>query len=280
MARRNYWIYSNKSVPHNHVIITAIEDGVFISSITAITMEGEEVSLIAQPMSISKKVSSRYPVISSDRLRITIDHPLSDTLSLSDLLSISVGLENYNNIGTYIAKEKTVGFNKNLSVVSEISNILDVYIKTTLHLSAVDNYDNIVYTGTIPLSINDDGYMVEHANTLSDVELPYEPAEGTIRIIIDGTEVDEFTISGKTISFSAPDGYDCFIIYKPLFTEQGKLHDITENISINPSYGIQLVDNYCSKIIFSMTVEVYNPDTTSTNHTPIIKSLGLLASNR
>lgn len=280
MARRSYWIYGNKSVPHNHVIMNALEDDVEISSITSIGSDAQEVEIISKPTIVSKTLSVRYPVLNSDRLRITIDHPLSNILQLSDLLRVSVGLENYNSIGKYISPESTMGFNKNLSVIYDIDQILDVFLKCTIHLSVIDNYDNIVYSATIPTSINDDGFMVEHSNSSNRVELPYEPIPDSVRILIGSSEVDEFTIDGKNIVFSAPDGYDCLIIYKPMFTQQGTLHSITENVSINSSYGIQLVDNYCNKIIFSISLEVFNPDTTAINHTPIIKSLGLLTSDR
>lgn len=280
MSRRSYWIYGNKSVPHNHVIINALEDDIEISSITAIGSDAQEVEIISQPTIVSKTLSVRYPVINSDRLRITVDHPLSEILQLSDLLRVSVGLENYNSIGKYVSPESEIGFNKNLSVIYDIDQILDVFLKCTIHLSAIDNYDNIVYSATIPTSINDDGFMIEHSVNSNSVALPYEPAPDSVKILIGSTEVDEFTIEGNNVLFSAPDGYDCFIIYKPLFTQQGMPHKITENVSINSSYGIQLVDNYCNKVVFSMSLEVFNPDTTAINHTPIIKSLGLLTSDR
>lgn len=280
MARRTYWIYGNKSVPHNHIIIDALEDDIEISSITAINSDAEEVEIISAPTTVSKTLSVRYPAVNTDRLRITIDHPLSDILRLSDLLRVSVGLENYNSMGKYISPESEIGFNKNLSVIYDIDQILDVFMKCTIHLSAIDNYDNIVYSATIPTSINDDGFMIEHSNSSNAVTLPYEPVHDSVKILIGSSEVDDFTIDGKDILFSAPDGYDCFIVYKPLFTQQGTLHKITENVTINSSYGIQLVDNYCNKIVFSISLEVFNPDTTAINHTPIIKSLGLLTSDR
>ncbi|RLA68386.1 MAG: hypothetical protein DRQ78_00750 [Epsilonproteobacteria bacterium] len=280
MARKNYWIYSNKYISHNYAILKSKEDGLKVSSITAIGNDGLEIEILSNPISIGKTVSIRYPVLTSDRVRITIDHPLSEVLRLEDLLSVQLGLDNYRTIGSYISQQEQINFNKNLTVVYDIDNILDAFVKTEIHLSIIDSYDNIIYSSIIPISINDDGWMVEHTTSGTNIELPYEPIEDSLYILIEGSKVDSFEIDGKFIAFSIPEGYDCFIIYKPKFIEEGGFYEFSNDIKLTPSYDIILREDYANKINFSIAIDVYNPDVTSTNHTPIIKSLGIMTSDK
>jgi len=280
MSRQNYWIYGNEYISHNYMLLSAKEDGLKVSSITAIGEEGEEVEILSSPISVGKSISIRYPVIITNMVRVTLDHPLSDILSLADLLSVKVGLDNFRTTGRYISEETQVNFNKNLTAVYEIDNILDAFIRTELHLSIIDNYDNIIYSGIVPISINDDGWMVERVEGEGEVELPYEPIEESLYILIDGSRIDSFIIDGKFVRFNIPKGYESFIIYKPQFIEQGLLYEFSKDIKLTPSYGLVLREDFCNKINFSIVVDIYNPDVTSINHTPIIKSLGLMTSDK
>ena len=256
------------------------EENLKVSSITAIGNDGEEIEILSDPVIVGKTISIRYPIITSDRVRVTVDHALSEVLPLEDLLSVQVGLDNYKSIGKYTSEERQINFNKNLTVVYELNDILDAFIKTELFISVIDNYDNIIYSSSIPLSINDDGWMIEHANSGTKIELPYEPVEESLYIMIEGSRVDNFEIDGNFVVFSIPNGYDCFVIYKPKFIEQGGLYEFSDDVKISPSYDIILREDYANKINFSISIDVYNPDITSTNHTPIIKSLGIMTSDK
>lgn len=280
MAIKHFWVYGNQKIPHNHIVINTIADEVVVSSITALDDDSREVEIIDKPTIITKVTSLRYPVMHADRLRITVDHPLVESLSLEDLLHVAVGLENYHTIGKYVSPEAEMGFNSQVAVVYDVKQVLDVFIKCTLHLSVTDNYDNTLYSATVPVSLNDDGFMVEASMDSDEVTLPYEPDPETLYILVGQTRVESFSINGRVVKFSAPSGYECLVIYKPMFLSGSSVYAVTESVSINPQYGLILEDAHCKKIRFSMTVESFNSDVTLINHTPVIKSLGLLTSNR
>jgi len=280
MARKNYWIYGKKYISHNYMILKAIEPDIVVSSITAIASDGGEIEMIANPVKIGSSSAVRYGTIVSDRIRITIDHHLSDVLKLEELINVRLGLDNYKTSSKYISDKSQINFNKNLTIVYDIENLLDAFIKTELHLSVIDNYDNIIYSEIVPVSINDDGWMVERAIGVTEIELPYNPVEDSLYILIEGSRIDKFKIVDRKVILDIPMGYECLIIYKPKFTEQGSLYELSNNVSLTPSYGLILRDNYCNKINFSLIVDIYNPDITSTNHTPIIKSLGIMTSDK
>ncbi len=280
MARKNYWIYGNKYISHNYMTLKAIQPGVIISSITAIAAAGGEVEIISNPTKIGKSAAIRYQAEVSDRIRVTIDHPLTEVLELKDLISIRLGLDNYETVGGYTSEETQINFNKNLTVVYDIENILDSFIKTELHLSTIDNYDNIIYSEIIPISINDDGWMVEYATGVSEIELPYKPVVDSLYVLIENSRINQYEISGNKVILDIPEGYSCMVLYKPEFIEQGGLYEFSNNVSLTPSYGIVLRKDYSNKINFSLVLDIYNPDITSVNHTPIIKSLGLMTSDK
>ncbi|RLA68535.1 MAG: hypothetical protein DRQ78_00165 [Epsilonproteobacteria bacterium] len=280
MARKSYWIYSDKYLSHNYMLLRSIESELRISSITTLAGDGEETEILKNPIDIGTAKSLRYPPIVSDRIRVTIDHPLSDVLTIDQLVKIDVGLDNYETMGTYQSEIEVANFNKNLTVVYDIENTLDALFRLELHISVVDNYENIVYSSIIPISINDDGWMVEHGNSGSGIDLPYEPVEESMYILIDGSSVDNFEVEDKRVKFSMPEGYDCFVVYKPKFIEQGGLYEFSKDVSLTPSYGMVLRDDYCNKVEFSIILNSYNPDITSINHTPIIKSLGIMTSDK
>ncbi|MDB4533418.1 hypothetical protein N9242_01000, partial [Vicingaceae bacterium] len=257
----------------------SVEDDLKISSITAIDSDGKELEIIANPINVGKSTSARYPLMITDRIRVTIDHPLANILELEDLVTIEVSLNNYNTVGNYVSKETSVNFNKSVTLTYSVENILDSFIGIDLHLSTVNNYGNIIYSSVIPISINDDGWMIQQTSSDFETELAYEPVEETMYILIDGAKVDKFEVEGKIVRFSKPEGYSSYIIYKPTFTESGKMYEISKNIKMTPSYGLVLRDDYCEKIIFSIVMNIYNTSITSINHTPIVKSLGLMTSD-
>lgn len=279
MPRKNYWIYGNKYISHNYILMKSVEDNLKISSITAIDSNGKELEIISNPINIGRSTAARYPVMITDRIRVTIDHPLADILKLEELVSIEISLNNYETVGRYTSKQTDINFNKNVTLVHDIENMLDSFIKTELHLSTKNNYGNIIYSEVISLSVNDDGWMIEHVIDDHETELPYEPVEDSLYILIDGATVDKFEINSKKVKFSKPNAYDCYIVYKPKFIEQGNLYRLSENIDITPSYDLILRDNYCDKITFSIVIDVFNTSITSINHTPIIKALGLMTSD-
>lgn len=280
MPRKQYWISGNKHIPHNYILLKSLEQSLSINSISALGVGGEEIEIVSNPITVSSPVAFRYPLVSSDRLKVVIDHPLSEVLSLKDLLSVRVGLDNYETKGKYISSEERIGFNNHLSLIYSTIGVLDVFMQCTIHIQTLDNYNNNVYSASVPVSMNDDGWMIQHVTSGNGTTLPYEPVEDTLYILVGDSKVDNFTIDGKTVEFSTPEGFDCYVIYKPQFTEQGNTYVFSNDIGISPSYDLILRDNHCNEILFSLTVEVFNPDITSTNNTPTIKSLGLLTSDK
>lgn len=278
--KKKFWLYLDGDLTHNSLTIKS-DKNVIVMSITAIIDDGSELEIVGSPLEIHGDTSVSYKPISSNRLRVTISHPLSDILKLDELVNISVSLQDYIYSGHYISPVTDIAFGEQASVVHEIENVLDVFLKCTISLKTLDSYGNVIYSNAIPISINQDGFMVSYNDndTLEYIDLDYEPDQETLYILVGSEKTKEFSVKGKRVIFHKPRGYRAYAVYKPLFATFGSRLKISEDIFITPSYDLILKDSYCSKIKFSLELEMLNPDVTKITHTPVIKSIGLMVSS-
>lgn len=278
--KKKYWLYLDKVFTHNSLTMTS-DTGTSVMSIIAIVDDGSELEIINSPIEVSGDTSVSYEPITSNRLRVTISHPLANVLTLDELISINVSLQDYTHTGSFISEVQEIAFGEQLSVVHDIDNVLDVLFRCNLSIKTLDNYGNIIYAEEIPISINDDGYMVEYTDddTLQFIELEYDPDLNSMYALIGHSKTREFKVVGRQVYISKPKGHRVFIVYKPKFLVTGSKHKISEDIEITPSHDLILRDSYCSKIKFTIKLEMINPDVTKITHTPVIKSLGLMVSS-
>jgi len=280
MSRKDYWVETTKYISHNFLSIRGKESGIKVYSILTLGRDSKEIELSSGLIEINKVTVIRYSTVISNRIKITIDHPLSDTLSLYDLVDIQVGLDEYETQGSYKSENEEISFNKYLTVVSDVKNSLDSLVDLKVYISTIDRYGAIIYSDSIGVSINDDGWMINKIDDSGIITLEYLPSEEDIYIQIGDNKIKPDSIEGKIVKIDIPEGYIAYVIYRPDFLEKGINTELSKNITITPSYGLILREDYCSKIIFSIELNIYNLEETLENHTPIIKSLGLMTADR
>jgi len=280
MSRKDYWVETAKYISHNFLSLRGKESGIKVYSITSLDQNSKEVELSSGLIEINKAITIRYNTLVSNRIKITIEHPLLETLSLYDLLDIQVGLDEYKTQGSYQSQEEEISFNKYLTVVSDVKHSLDSLIDLRLNISTVDRYGTIIYSDSVSISINDDGWIINKIDNSGIIALEYIPSEENIYIQIGDNKISPDSIDGKNIKVDIPEGYTGYVIYRPAFIEEGLNIEISEDITMTPNYGLILREDYCSKVMFSIEVSIYNLEETLVNHTPIIKSLGLMTANK
>jgi hypothetical protein len=277
--RNIFSIGFNSSLPHNTILIKPKVD-IKVVSIFTINVDAKRIELLSKPIEIDSSTSIRYESIFSGKIWIEVEGTYVNELTLDDLMIVEVSLAKYFTRGEYLSNENKVSFHKYISPIWEIDNIKDVLIDADLGIRVLDRYNNVIYNETIPISLNDDGYLVEYARNGSFVYLPVEPIPESIEILMEGDYTKEFELDNQKVIIDIPNDTDCYIIYKPKYIETGAFTKVSENVSINSNGEIKLREDNCDTILFTYTVKVYNTDLTSTNHTPIIKSLGIVSSSK
>jgi len=279
MSRNTHTFSLRNSVLHNFTAITPKVAGVTLLSISTHDRHGKEVLLLPHTIEINKATSVRYGLIESRTVTVSYSHDLADAVRVEDLLTVEAGLSKYDTQGGYISNEQSMPFSKNVNLLYDIDNILDVYNRCRLNLRVVDKYGVILYGATVPISVNNDGMMIEPLDDDGSAELPYAPEIDSIYLLVGDSVVNNYLIDGKTVSADIPAGYTAYVVYRPDFSNGGVLFCTDGKIEVMPDYSIQLDDRFCDSIFFSIEILSINTETTSFNHTPIIKSLGIMASD-
>ncbi len=279
LNRNVFTVNFNSVLPHNTLLIKPKIDTKIVSIYT-INTDAERIELLVNPIEIDSNTSIRYETIFSGKIWIEVEGTYVDELSIDDILIAEVSLAKYFTMGRYRSEEGQISFHKYISPIWEIDNVKDVLVDGELGIRTLDRYKNVIYDDTIPISLNDDGYLVEYANNGTEVPLPIEPLMESVKVLVEGNYTDEFEVIGNKIILDIPNNTDCYIIYKPIFLDSGSFMEISENVWINSNGEIKLREDNCDTILFTYTVKLYNTDLTSTNHTPIIKSLGIVSSSK
>lgn len=277
--RRVFKISLSRIRPHNTVLMLPKGQDVKVVSITSVS-EGATAQLLPSPMTISTPTSVRYDVVSSSSVWIEVEGFHLEDLLLADIMEVSVSLANYAPYGEALFRDQSLSFHEYLAVKYRVEDVKDSFISAVLGIRAIDKYENTVYNEDIHLSLNEDGEMVEYATGVTSVVLPISPEPNSLRVIMGGDQTSEFSLADKVVTVDVPKGVDCYIIYKPFYASSGLYVPLSNNVSINSSGEIRLRDDYCSVINYSIKLRVFNTGITLVNHTPIIKSLALVASDK
>jgi hypothetical protein len=280
MNRKIFLVELDGISPHNTLFLKPVSADVRVIQIKTIGSDSEEVIILDNPITVEGPSSIRYPAVVSGRVWIEIEGSYVNELALDDLLGAQISMAKYGNIGEIISEDNRLNFHEYLSVAFEVSNVKDAFIQGDLGVRTLDKYDNIVYTESIPISLNDDQVMIAHATSGSYIDLPIKPQESSVKVLVANSYTEEFTLDGSKVIIDIPNDVSCYVLYKPFYVEDGMFSKITDNVSISPNGEIKLRDENCSSIIYNFKLNVYNTDLTSTNHTPIIKSLALISSNQ
>jgi hypothetical protein len=278
--RKVFTLALDRITPHNTALLKPVGSEVRIISMHTIDGDGRTIDLLSSPINIESPTSVRYGTIISSTLWVEIESAYINELSIDDVLDVHVSMAEYSTAGAVTFPEAKMVFHEYLSLSYLIENVKDVYAQAILGIRTLDKYENIIYSEDIALGLNDDGKMVAHATTGHSVTLPYIPMDGSVEVIAEGDRTKEFTVSGNTVSIDVPDGSDCYIVYKPDYISDGVFSEVSGNVSINSSNEIKLRDDQCDTIIYTLSIKIFNTDLTSTNHTPIIKSLAVVSSNK
>lgn len=264
---------------HNNVIITPIVDGIILRSVRVITIEDGELFIYNEAHALDTAISIKYPTITTSSIFIEITHDFADELELERLVEVSLTLNDYKFSGSYAAKEGRLSFNKYVSLISEIENEKDSYIQANLGCIVADKYDNTLYRFNALVGLSNDNFLVKKVDSYNGIiELPYQPKENSVRVIVEGDDINEFTIDDTNIVVDIPKGSESYIIYQPFFIDIGGFSKISDVMMINSSNEILLKDEYCETIYYNLSIEVYNTDISNSNHSPIIKSLAIITS--
>lgn len=279
MNRKTFALSLDRGLAHNTISLNPKTD-LKVTHIKTSLPDGSEMVILDNPIEIEEPTSIRYASVVSSRIFIEIESHYVDELTIDDLLTAEISLAKYDTLGEYSSEEGRLSFHKYLSVVSDIKNVKDTFFKAELGIKALDRYDNIVYSDIIPVSLNEDGWMVEYRNRPEPgniIELPVAPSE--VKVLIGGEYTDEFTVLENKVTFDIPAHTDTYILYRPFYADNGTFSKVTENISINSNGEVMLRDDKCQSILYTLNLSIYNTDISSSNHTPIIKSLAVVVTD-
>ncbi len=280
MPQAQYIITTNSPIPHNTITLRPKVENIVVKSISTIDTDGVETFILEKPAFINGETVFRYKTVTSNKIILIIDHELSGIVNFSDLLFAEAALDYYSPNGKYTSEEEIITFNELASLVYDISNVGDALFDTNIHIMTYDIYGNGLYGGTIPVSVNNDRKIVKQIEKSGSTELQYEPSDDIYVLHQNGAEVKQFEIDGKFISVEVPEDDKLYAIYTPKFVQFGIEEQINENISVLPTFDIKMRDSGCDTIKFVVSIEVYNIGTLSVNSTPIIKTLGLITSDK
>jgi hypothetical protein len=278
--RKEFKLHLDRIRPHNTVLLKPKHDNVKIVSISTTDDDGRPLSLLDEAIEINSNTSIRYDVITSSVLWIEIEDVYVSELSVDDFLSIEVSLAEYATHGVASFPEGRMAFHKYISLAHSIENVKDAYVQAKLGLRTLDRFGNIVYSEQVSLGLNDDREMVAFATEGPMVELPIRPNPDSIKVIVEGNYSKEFTVEDNRVYIDIPKDVSCYIIYKPFYISNGTFTQLSNNLSINSNNEIELRDDGCSTIVYTLELSVFNTGLTLINHTPIIKSLILVSSDQ
>lgn len=277
MNRKTYVLELNRSSAHNTILLTPKSE-IKVVFVKTVSVAGDEVIILSTPETLDSPTSIRYDSTVSSRVWIEIEGTYVNELTLDDLLDIDISLANYSAFGEYVSEKGRVSFHKYISVAYDINNIKDVFVQAELGIEVLDKYNAIVYSESIPISLNDDYKMVSMATNGNTIKLDVEPSE--VEVIVEGDYIDEFTVDGKFVTVDIPKDTNCYAVYKPFYIGEGSFKNLSENVSINSNNEIRLRDDNCEYILYTIKLKFYNTDVTSINHTPVLKSLALIATSK
>ncbi len=278
--RKIFTLTLGRLTPHDTVLIKPTGSDLSIVSMYTTDGEGGSTQLLERPITIESATSVRYETLVSSTIWIEIEGPYINELSIDDVAEVEVSIAEYQTYGECIFSDARMVFHKYISLSHRIDDIKDSYIQATLGVRTLDRYDNIIYSEDIEIGLNEDHKMITHANTGNHISLPHVPIADSIEVIVEGSSTDEYTVEGNIIYIDIPDGFSCYAIYTPEYLANGVFTKLNENISINSNNEIELRDDQCSTIMYSLKLKIYNTDITSANHTPIIRSLAVVASDK
>lgn len=278
--RKVFTLTLDRITPHNTALLKPVGSDVKIVAMYTTSSNGETVQLLDKPIEIETFASVRYPTVVSSTLWVEIEGRYINELSMNDVLGVQVSMAEYKTLGSASFPDARMVFHKYLSLAYAVEDVKDVYIQATLGVRTLDKYDNIIYSEDIELGLNADNKMVAYATTGSKVVLQYMPSENSVEVIMEGDRTHEFTVTGRDVNIDIPEGASCYVIYRPSYLDNGVFTQITDNVSMNSNNEIELRDDQCSTLIYALSLRVFNTDLTSTNHTPIIKSLAVVSSDQ
>lgn len=280
MNRRIFTLPLPKLMAHNCLTLTPQSEDIKIISISTYTVDNVKVQLIKEPIALNAIKAIRYNNLVSSSISIEIEHMYVKELDIDDLVFAELGLSEYSHSGKLLTKEMEISANEFIHIMYDIGNIGDSLCKATIFMQGLDRFGNIVFAESVPFSVNDDGHILEYANTSNGVALSYSPIEDSVSVFIDGNQTSEFTIDSNFIAIEIPNNSTAYIKYRPSFLDEGIFVDISNFISINSSWTLKLREKNCVKLKYRIGIETYNMNITSTNSTPVIKRLAVISSSK
>lgn len=274
IIRRTYTIDLGGRNLHNTIKFQSVFEPLSVVRVSTVDDSGETQTIIGNKIMIQSPVSFRYDNIIQQYVDIELegrDAMLADSLSQMD---IQIGKTTYKKDGKFTQSTYRIDFNSIIVPQYEIDNVSDQVIQGVLGLEAFDKYGNTVYKYFLPISMSDDGYVYERVENSGPHTLYYDPL-GDVQLVIH-TDVVSLKQSSRTVDVSIPNGYIGYIKYKPQHMQSQLFQKITDEVQISGDWQINLSDYNCSHLEYRYIVDVFNPELTSINSTPIIKRLALI----
>lgn len=247
---------------------------VSILKVETINENGETITIYDTKTKLQSDISIRYDNVIQQYIDVEIE--CDPVFAKDDMhaMDISIGTTTYKKSGRFISKSESIDFNEYIVPSFDIENIEDTIASVILGIETFDKYGNTVYKYFLPISGSDDGYIYERVEKSGQHKTQYKPY-GDVYLIVHASKVN-LGEQEQTMSVSVPDGYFGYLMYKPEHLKSGVFTKISEDIFINSDWQIKLANYNCQHIEYRYIIDLFNPEITSINSTPIIKRLAII----
>lgn len=251
---------------HNIVTVKSNVEDVIITSITTINDDGSSLYISNRKQELLNSVSYRYAISNNPVIFVVIEGDNVNDLELETDIEVNVGLAKYIKEGKYTSDVATIAFNKTLYVHREIIDEIDSGILCELHLSYLDNNNNVIETCVVAIPLNDKRLIVQKANE----ELIYEPVNLKMTdgdLFIDD---DLFEYSNKKMQADF-DLLDKYVIYQRADLE----NKLSGSVVLDENYNVHCSKQY-SYIEYAVVIKVLSLDISKLESTPVIKNIAII----